>query len=298
MPATELDCKGPQPDSAGADTARPRHTNYNQGITPATDVQGQTNSSQPLQPLRVADSSVQVVRHAKTDELVANEIISYLEMCRREGVSLQRGMNFGLGGNHSVILMSVRPGAPYDDRLQEGGTVLVYEGHDQPRSPAGLDPKAVDQPELNEAGRPSQNALFHRAAQEFKSGRREPERVRVYEKIRQGIWSYNGVFHLVDSWRERSGGRQVFKFKLVAVESDEDFSRPVEPKPERRRVIPTAVKLEVWRRDGGKCVVCGAPDELHFDHIVPVSRGGTSAVADNIQLLCARHNLEKRDQIL
>jgi hypothetical protein len=36
-----------------------------------------------------------------------NEIISYLEMCRREGSSLQRGMNFGLGGTHSVILMSV-----------------------------------------------------------------------------------------------------------------------------------------------------------------------------------------------
>lgn len=41
-------------------------------------------------------------------------------MCRREGVSLHRGMNFGLGGNHSVILMSVRPNAPYRDRLEDG----------------------------------------------------------------------------------------------------------------------------------------------------------------------------------
>jgi hypothetical protein len=37
---------------------------------------------------------------------MANEIISYIEMCRREGASLQRGMNFGIGGTHSVILMS------------------------------------------------------------------------------------------------------------------------------------------------------------------------------------------------
>jgi hypothetical protein len=29
---------------------------------------------------------------------VANEVISYLEMCSREGTSLQRGINFGLGG--------------------------------------------------------------------------------------------------------------------------------------------------------------------------------------------------------
>jgi 5-methylcytosine-specific restriction endonuclease McrA len=89
----------------------------------------------------------------------------------------------------------------------------------------------------------------------------------------------------------------VFKFKLVAVEGDEDFSRPVLADAERRRLIPTAVKLEVWRRDGGKCVVCGASDELHFDHIVPISRGGTSLLAENIQLLCARHNIQKADRI-
>ena len=48
--------------------------------------------------------------------LVPGEVISYLEMCREEGVNLQRGMNFGSGGRPSIILMSWRPGAPYDDR--------------------------------------------------------------------------------------------------------------------------------------------------------------------------------------
>jgi len=67
---------------------------------------------------------------------------------------------------------------------------------------------------------------------------------------------------------------------------------------EMTRLIPTAVKLEVWRRDGGRCVTCGATDNLHFDHIIPYSKGGTSLHADNIQLLCARHNLEKRDRIM
>ena len=42
-----------------------------------------------------------------------NEIISYIEMCQREGLSLQRGMNFHIGGRRSVILMSLRPNAPY-----------------------------------------------------------------------------------------------------------------------------------------------------------------------------------------
>jgi len=228
---------------------------------------------------------------------VANEIISYLEMCRREAVSLQRGMNFGLAGNHSVVLMSVRPNAPYEDELQDGGTVLIYEGHDEPRGSGVPDPKRVDQPEKTSSGNLTQNGLFFRAAQEAKKGKRPPERVRVYEKIRQGVWSYNGVFHLVDSWRQESNERSVFKFKLVAVEGEEDLSAPVRADATRRRVIPTHVKLEVWRRDGGKCVICGASDELHFDHIVPYSKGGTSLLADNIQLLCARHNIQKRDRI-
>lgn len=62
-------------------------------------------------------------------------------------------------------------------------------------------------------------------------------------------------------------------------------------------MIPSTVKIEVWKRDGGKCVQCGAKDELHFDHILPFSKGGTSLTVDNVQLLCARHNLEKRDRI-
>jgi hypothetical protein len=120
----------------------------------------------------------------------------------------------------------------------------------------------------------------------------------VYEKIRPGIWSYNGVFHLVDSWIERDEHRLVFKFRLTAVEGEEDMTLPSPERPAPRRIIPTAVKLEVWKRDGGKCVVCGANDDLHFDHDLPFSLGGTSITAANVQLLCARHNLERHDSIV
>ena len=229
---------------------------------------------------------------------MANEIISYLEMCRRESASLQRGMNFGLGGTHSVILMSLRVNAPYADRLEDDGSTLIYEGHDESKTKDLRDPKTVDQPEHTRNGTPTQNGRFHKAAQAYKEGRRQPERVRVYEKIHSGIWSYNGIFHLVDSWKETNRNRQVFKFKLVAVEGEENFSVPASTHAERRRIIPTAVKLAVWKRDGGRCVQCGAGDELHYDHDIPFSRGGTSMTVENVQLLCARHNLEKRDKIL
>jgi hypothetical protein len=194
--------------------------------------------------------------------------------------------------------MSVRPNAPYRDRIEDNGATLIYEGHDVAKSPGITDAKRIDQPERTHGGALTQNGVFHQAAQAFKSGQRDPERVRVYEKIRDGIWTYNGVFHLTDSWRERDSHRSVFKFRLVSVEGEDDDEQPVQLNPIRRRIIPTEVKLEVWKRDGGRCVKCGATSELHFDHDVPFSKGGSSISAQNVQLLCVRHNLEKHDQIL
>src|SRR3954447_16951597 len=218
-------------------------------------------------------------------------------MCRREGASLQQGMNFGLGGTHSVILMSLHPNAPYKDQLEDSGTTLVYEGHDMRKSLLCPNPKTIDQPFKYPSGTLTQNGKFDAAAQATRLGTRLSERVRVYEEIRSGIWSYNGIFHLVDSWTARDKFRTVCKFKLIAVEGEEDFEQPAHLYAERRRLIPTEIKLEVWQRDGGKCSKCAATDELHFDHILPFAKGGTSLTATNVQLLCARHNLAKSDRI-
>ena len=227
-------------------------------------------------------------------------IISYIEMCQKEGTSLQKGMNFRLKGKHSVILMSVRKNSPYQDEITEDGTVLLYEGHDVFKMNGVTDPKKLDQPEYSYSGSLTENGKFHKAAQDFKSGINAPDIVQVYEKIKPGIWSDNGYFHLVDSWIQSDGNRNVFKFKLVVMENVEDETQPEDVtnrEVKRSRIIPTNVKLEVWKRDGGKCVKCGATDDLHFDHILPYSKGGTSLSAMNIQLLCARHNLEKSAKI-
>jgi hypothetical protein len=207
-------------------------------------------------------------------------------------------MNFRIGGNHSVILMSLRPNAPYRDRIEDDGTILIYEGHDHPKTADCPNPKSTDQPECSDSGRLTENGKFHLAAQRTRQEGSPPERVRVYEKIRDGIWSYNGVFHLVDSWTERDELRRVFKFRLVAVEGDENFDATPKITAPRRRIIPTPVKIAVWKRDGGKCVLCGATNELHFDLDVPWSKGGTSITEENVQLLCARHNLQKHDRIV
>lgn len=233
-------------------------------------------------------------------KILPGDIISYNEMCLDVGFSLQRGMNYKVGGSISIILMSLRRNAPYADRIEENGNVLVYEGHDLPKNLSAT-PKTDNQPKYNPNGTLTQNGKFYEAAINFKNGIISPELIRVFEKIKDGIWVYNGIFELIDAWMEISNGREVFKFKMQITDRTIDLKikRIQELKDlEHNRMIPTSVKLEVWKRDKGKCVECGSSNNLHFDHILPFSKGGTSLKSDNIQLLCARHNLEKSDQIL
>lgn len=194
--------------------------------------------------------------------------------------------------------MSLRPDAPYADRIEENGQILVYEGHNIPTMKNGPNPKLTDQVARNSGGSFTQNGFFYEAAIRYKSVKGKSELVKVYEKIKSGIWVYNGLFKLIDAWQEISNVRKVFKFKLELL-NDPSIIEKVDPRDiDHSRIIPTLVKLEVWKRDKGKCVICGSMDNLHFDHIIPYSKGGSSLVAENIQVLCARHNLEKRDKII
>ena len=54
----------------------------------------------------------------------------------------------------------------------------------------------------------------------------------------------------------------------------------------------------MWARDKGKCVLCGSTENLHYDHDLPYSKGGTSLTAENVRILCMKHNLKKSNKIL
>jgi hypothetical protein len=56
--------------------------------------------------------------------------------------------------------------------------------------------------------------------------------------------------------------------------------------------IAEQVRIDVWRRDGGKCARCGSREKLEYDHIVPLSQGGSNT-ARNIELLCEQCNRSK-----
>jgi hypothetical protein len=77
---------------------------------------------------------------------------------------------------------------------------------------------------------------------------------------------------------------------FIVVDSDQ----PDKPDLEwGSRYIAREVKEAVWERDGGKCCACRTASLIEYDHIVPVSRGGSSDI-DNIQLLCRSCNRKKR----
>jgi hypothetical protein len=62
-----------------------------------------------------------------------------------------------------------------------------------------------------------------------------------------------------------------------------------------RPSIPESVRIEVWRRDGGACK-CGSRERLEYDHIIPISKGGSNT-ARNIELLCEACNRQKAAEI-
>lgn len=62
--------------------------------------------------------------------------------------------------------------------------------------------------------------------------------------------------------------------------------------------ISKSLRYNVLHRDGFRCQACGATHKqtrLHIDHIVPVSKGGTTEEG-NLQVLCEACNLGKSDR--
>jgi hypothetical protein len=77
-------------------------------------------------------------------------------------------------------------------------------------------------------------------------------------------------------------------------------NEPFTETQEQRRIgrrISRAVMLRVVRRDNNQCQTCGRvlkDDEIEFDHIIPVAKGGSSEES-NVRVACFDCNRSKSD---
>jgi len=98
-------------------------------------------------------------------------------------------------------------------------------------------------------------------------------------------------------WIPNSGAVEIFALCLIFLLDAEARREYAEKERSRFRSIPTEVKNRVLERDGGRCVICGCSEGIHFDHILPIAKGGDNT-EDNIQILCKDCNLRKSDKII
>jgi len=86
--------------------------------------------------------------------------------------------------------------------------------------------------------------------------------------------------------------RKNFVYSFYFQKDEKESSSP----NNKRESIPITIRNQVWRRDNGACVQCGSNEKLEFDHIIPVSKGGSSTYR-NLQLLCEPCNRKKSNKI-
>ena len=113
----------------------------------------------------------------------------------------------------------------------------------------------------------------------------------VFDGITKEKWKFVCIASLPEIM-ESAGGGPVASEPARALTPGE----PGEETSRQRHSIPRTVRREVWRRDSGKCARCGSRKNLEFDHIIPVSKGGSNT-ARNIELLCEQCNREKGAKI-
>ena len=87
------------------------------------------------------------------------------------------------------------------------------------------------------------------------------------------------------------------KQEIEKTEVEENTSKEDEIvfKHKTKRQPSERLKVQVLMRDGNKCRLCGiilTGENIHFDHILAWSKGGET-VLENLQILCAPHNLAK-----
>lgn len=101
------------------------------------------------------------------------------------------------------------------------------------------------------------------------------------------------------AWQAKNK-HKVKAWKLANRHRNREYTRRRTALKRQQAVAGVVSYPQIWRESDGTCGICAKPilvyDEIHFDHIVPLSRGGAHA-KDNIQVSHARCNLVKHAKV-
>jgi HNH endonuclease len=115
----------------------------------------------------------------------------------------------------------------------------------------------------------------------------EESDVPVFVVRRSGrqCWWWRSSFY----WESGDYDPQELRALLLMLERDDLQGLAWELKLHPATPIPEAVKRLVFKRDGGRCLLCGSNELIQYTHVVPQSHGGSNE-PPNIHLVCAGCN--------
>lgn len=219
-----------------------------------------------------------------------DNIFTYDEICKKVGFKIIQGINFRAYKGISVFLIASN--SVFKDEFDSSGN-LLYEGHNFfAQKDEKSDAFNNDQPLWDDNGELTPNGLIVKSVELYRRNKKQiTEKVIIFEKIEAGIWSEKGVFNIIDYFFANQNNRKIVKFVLKPVKLKEKPKDYIST-----RMISRDVKIRVWERDKGKCVLCGATRNLQYDHEIPYSKGGNNTF-ENVRILCAKCNIKKSDNI-
>lgn len=140
----------------------------------------------------------------------------------------------------------------------------------------------------------------------------QPEELRVFEKIvALGMGNDQSTARITKNLIQQHGITKISSLADEAIKSGKGYSgfaislsgmsviKPETKLTEKvesyRLTITETLRNKVFKRDGYKCVKCGATEDLTPDHIIPFVKGGPTTY-ENLQTLCKTCNYKKRGE--
>jgi HNH endonuclease len=120
----------------------------------------------------------------------------------------------------------------------------------------------------------------------------------IYEAIEKILCLEPNRWRWIEQFQTEELRCSIFGHVCPVFFSAEPFTETREGRRTTRN-NPREVMLKVVRRDGQICRSCGrsvTDDQVEFDHIIPISRGGTTST-ENLRLLCRTCNRKKKDSL-